>query len=336
MRHSILSLGLVATVLAGCTQPPVVHQLEHQPSLRGLSAVDQLHAWVSGSQATVAKTSDGGRTWIQLALPEDLPPTLDFRDVEALTAAEAVLMSAGPGGESRIFRTSDGGQSWEIGPVNDHPDGFWDGIAFWDQKRGLLVGDPIDGRLTVLRTLDGGRSWTAVPTAGLPVAVEGEYAFAASGTSVAVMDENLAWLATGGSVARIYRSEDGGDTWQIHPTPISAGTGGSGIFSIAFRDADHGVIVGGDYEKPNQVLTIAAWTEDGGRSWTPAEVMPQGYRSGVSWDARRQRWVAVGTNGVDVSPDGKVWTALDEPLPWFHSVDGGWMSGAKGNTGRLR
>lgn len=336
MRHSLLSLGLLSAVLAGCTQAPLVQHLEHQPSLRGLSAVDSRHAWISGSQATVAKTSDGGRSWTQLTLPEGAPDTLDFRDIEALTAAEVILMSAGPGGESRIFRTSDGGQSWEFGPVNDHPDGFWDGIAFWDQNRGLLVGDPIDGSLTVLRTTDGGRSWDSVPAAGLPPAIEGEYAFAASGTSVAVHGEDLAWLATGGSVARVLRSEDGGDTWKVHPTPMSTGTAGSGIFSIAFRDANHGVIVGGDYEHPDQVLCIAAWTEDGGRTWHPAEVMPGGYRSGASWDARSGRWIAVGTNGVDTSRDGKHWKPLQAPLPWFHSVDGAWMSGAKGSVGRLR
>jgi len=332
----IILAGLAAVGLLSCTQPTVLGQLEDRPSLRGLSALDTQEAWVSGSQATVARTLDGGRSWEHLSLPEEIPVDLDFRDLEALSSTEIVLMSAGPGEKSRIFWTADGGQNWHPGPVNAHPDGFWDGIAFWDRKRGLLVGDPLDGRLTVLRTSDGGHSWSPVPTAGLPLSVEGEYAFAASGTSVAVMGADLAWLATGGSVARVFRSEDGGDSWKVYPTPISSGTGGSGIFSIAFRDTDHGVIVGGDYERPNQVQCIAAWTEDGGRTWHAAEGMPGGYRSGVSWDARARRFVAVGTNGVDTSTDGRHWEPMAAPLPWFHAVDASWMSGADGMIGRLR
>lgn len=334
---SSLRLGIVALWgFASCAQPPQLQQLEHQPSLRGLSAVDGHRAWASGSQATVVRTSDGGRSWARMTLPEATPETLDFRDIEALTAEKVVLMSAGPGGDSRIFRTVDGGQSWSQTHLNTHPEGFWDGIAFWDAERGLLVGDPVDGRLTVLQTEDGGQSWASVPVAGLPAAVDGEYAFAASGTSVAVMGAEHAWLATGGTAARVFRSVDAGQTWQVHATPIDCGTGGSGIFSIAFRDTRHGVIVGGDYEQPDQVRCIAAWTEDGGQTWHPAEVMPGGYRSGASWDAARARWVAVGPNGVDTSTDGKVWRPLAEDLPWFHSVDGAWMSGAKGNLGRLR
>ncbi|MHC4824080.1 MAG: WD40/YVTN/BNR-like repeat-containing protein [Planctomycetota bacterium] len=283
-------------------------------------------------------SSDRGRTWLSLEVspghPAPVEP-LDFRDLEVLSPDEIVLMAAGPGENSRVFRTEDRGSTWLLCAINEDPEGFWDGIAFWDSQRGLLIGDPVDGKLTILRTADGGRTWEPTPRGGIPDAIPGEYAFAASGTSIAVAGESQAWIATGGSVARVYRSQDGGDSWEIVQTPISAGTPGSGIFSIAFRDTQHGVIVGGDYERPEQVLTIAAWTEDGGQTWTRAQKFPLGYRSGVSWQANRRRWVAVGPTGIDTSADGRDWKPLRETLPGFHSVAGNWISGADGRAAYL-
>lgn len=330
--------GVLVASLGSCSLAPRVQYLEASPSLRGLSAWSNSLAWVSGSGEAVAMSLDGGRTWQQVEVPVGSPTPaepLDYRDLEVLSPAEIVLMAAGPGENSRVFRTQDGGTHWSLCAINQDPEGFWDGIAFWDAQRGLLVGDPLDGKLTILRTSDGGRSWHPTPTTGIPAAIAGEYAFAASGTSLAVAGDSRAWIATGGSVARVYRSTDGGDSWEVVESPLSAGTPGSGIFSIAFRDAQHGVIVGGDYERPEQVLTLAAWTEDGGQTWHPADSSPAGYRSAVSWQPRHRRWVAVGPTGIDISKDGRTWNPLPDSLPGFHSVDGNWMSGADGRAAYL-
>ncbi|MFK5957100.1 MAG: oxidoreductase [Planctomycetota bacterium] len=332
----VLGVAGLALLFSACGTAPVLRQLAQGPSLRGLSRVDSRTAWVSGSESCVAVSRDGGRTWTSRAPELAAGDTLDFRDVEAITADLVVLMSAGSGGASRVFRTDNGGISWEICAVNQEPEGFWDGMDFWDANRGLLVGDPVDGRLTVLRTEDGGRSWNPVPATGLPHAIDGEFAFAASGTSLAVAGEKLAWIATGGSVSRVYRTTDGGETWSVQSAPLSAGTAGSGVFSVAFRDTQNGVLVGGDYERETQVLSVAAWTHDGGISWHPAETMPGGYRSGVSWHPRLKLWIAVGPTGTDVSVDGVHWKSSKNTLTGFHSVDGNWMSGAGGSTAQLR
>ncbi|MCP4092368.1 MAG: oxidoreductase [Planctomycetes bacterium] len=337
MRPLLIALLCAGATLASCTQVPsaVVNtaEIQSKPSLRGLSRVDAQHAWVSGSGGSVARSADGGLSW-ELVPPDDTAE-LDFRDIHAFSWDEAVLMSAGEGTASNLLRTEDGGQSWQLIVTNSAPKGFWDGIAFWDEHRGLLVGDPVDGRLTVMYTTDGGRSWDTLASRSAPQSIEGEFAFAASGTSVALQPGGLAWIATGGTRAKVYRSSDFGQSWQTIDTPIAAASAGAGIFSIAFSNRFHGVIVGGDYLAPEKRHNIAAYTTDGGLSWTAAEegFEPGGYRSGLTWCNRLMSWIAVGPDGADYSRDGQRWHALE--TPGFHSVDQGWASGGSGRVGRV-
>lgn len=288
---------------------------------------------MSGSGGVVAVHTADRPGWQRRDVPQ--AEALDFRDLEALEDGAVVLMSAGPGEASRIYRSEDQGHSWQEVVRNTDADGFWDGMAFWQGGVGLLVGDPVDGHLTLLRTEDGGRHWQPLPQSSRPPAEVGEYCFAASGTSLAVHSGGLAWLATGGTRARVWRSEDHGDHWQEVPTPMIEGGEGTGIFSIAFRDALHGVIVGGDYLQPDARLRVAAYTDDGGKHWRLCgpEQSPGGYRSGVCWSESHQAWIAVGPNGSDWSRDGRRWQPLAESA--FHAVDGEFLSGPAGAVGRL-
>ena len=100
-------------------------------------------------------------------------------------------MSAGTGAKSRIYRTIDSGQHWTLVHQNQIPDAFFDGIAFYDALRGLVVGDPVDTKFFLLATSDGGATWTRLSG---PSAREGEGAFAASNTSLAVHRSGQAWF----------------------------------------------------------------------------------------------------------------------------------------------
>src|SRR5262249_15484544 len=151
---------------------------------------------------------------------------------------------------SRIYKTTDGGATWVLQHTNRDPKGFLDAIAFWDADHGLALGDPIGRRFTILTTDDGGRTWTKGDAAGLPPVLRGEGASAASGPCLVPRGEHDAWFGTGGGPsARVFRSRDRGRTWTVHDTPLRAGSPTSGIFSLAFRDADHGAIVGGSYDR---------------------------------------------------------------------------------------
>jgi photosystem II stability/assembly factor-like uncharacterized protein len=256
--------------------------------LRGVSAVTQQIVWASGTHGTYLRTIDAGRTWVSAQVPN--ATTMDFRGVIAFSADEAFLMSAGPGDQSRIYHTSDAGQHWQLQFTNTNPKAFFDSIAFWDPTHGIVLGDPIldeSGQLKfqLLITTDG-QSWTAIPSAQLPLAVEGEGAFAASNSCLAILsgsDANI-WFATGGKVARVFHSSDRGRSWQVFDTPLIHGPDSAGIFSIAFRDSLHGVIAGGDYKHPDQDGPNLAFTNDGGKSWRLSRIFPQAYFSTVAYD----------------------------------------------------
>lgn len=287
--RSLLIFFLVAT--AAAQSGPRVQLSHTTESLRGVGAVSREVAWASGTHGTYLRTTDGGRTWTPAQVPN--AAALDFRGVVAFSADEAFLMSAGPGEQSRIYHSSDGGQHWQLQFTNSNPKGFFDSITFWDSKHGVVVGDPVAdsaGRLTfeVLITEDG-QNWRSVPASQLPAAIEGEGAFAASNSCVAIVpaggDSNI-WFATGGKVARVFHSPDRGQTWQVFDTPVLHGPESAGIFSIAFRDSTHGVIAGGDYKHPNDDGPNLAFTDDGGKTWRLSTLKPLAYFSAVTYDRR--------------------------------------------------
>jgi photosystem II stability/assembly factor-like uncharacterized protein len=276
---------------AGAAQSGQVQISHTTEGLRGVSAVSRDVAWASGTHGTYLRTIDGGRTWTpaQVAGTE----ALDFRAVVAFSADEAFLMSAGPGEQSRIYHTSDAGNHWQLQFTNTNPKGFFDSMVFWDAKRGVVLGDPIPDesgtlKFEVLLTEDG-QNWRAAPAAKLPPAREGEGAFAASNTCLALipgeLDANL-WFATGGKVARVFHSGDRGQSWEVVDTPMVHGPDSAGIFSIAFRDAMHGVIAGGDYKHPNDDGPNLAFTDDGGKTWTLSLLHPLAYFSAVAYDRK--------------------------------------------------
>lgn len=265
-------------------------------NLRGVAVLPNHVAWASGTHGTYLRTRDLGSpqaSWQVRKVPD--AETLDFRDVEAFSADLAYLLSAGPGEQSRIYKTTDGGQTWTLQFTNKDPNGFCDCMAFWDSDHGVAVGDPVSGKFMLIKTEDGGKNWEPISPDLLPPAVQGEGAFAASGTCIAVEEKNNVWFATGGGVARVFRSTDRGKSWAVAGTPITHGNDSSGIFSVAFRDAMHGVIAGGDYKRPGQDGPNLAFTEDAGATWKLSPASPQAFFSAVGFDSANHRVLAVGS-----------------------------------------
>jgi len=294
MRCLILLLAAAAASAQASPQTRISRITEN---LRGVSAISPKIAWASGTHGSYLRTTDG-HIWV----PDQVPgaESLDFRGVVALSADEAFLMSSGPGDQSRIYHTADAGRHWQLQFKNTNPKGFFDSIVFWDKTHGIVLGDPIPDEAGVpkfeLLVTEDGQTWTPIAPALLPPALEGEGAFAASNTCIAILPKSPAnpndasiWFATGGKAARVFHSPDRGHTWEVFDTPVVHGSESAGIFSIAFRDATHGVIAGGDYKLPEQDGPNLAFSEDGGKTWTLSKIFPQSYYSAVAYDRNARR-----------------------------------------------
>lgn len=304
-------------------------------SFRGLDVENSKVIWASGTGGTVIKTVDGGKSWKVMKVPG--AEELDFRDIEAFGEKTAFVLSIGNGAASRIYKTSDGGETWKLQFTNDTEAAFFDSIAFWDEKHGIAQSDPVDGRY-VLYTTEDGESWKRIPAESSPQAKEGEAAFAASGTCVVSHGRNGVFLITGGTDARVLFSGDRGRTWSSSKAPLISGESATGIFGIAMR-GNKGVIVGGDYTKPDHNDSNIAYSTDGGKSWqTRRKANSFGYRSGAAF-VTDKTIVIVGTGGSDISFDaGETWQGIDTENYNVVAAKGKkavWAAGPGGRIARL-
>lgn len=304
-------------------------------SFRGLSVVNEKVTWASGTGGTVIRTTDGGKKWDVIQVPD--ASKLDFRDIEAFDAETAYILSIGNGESSRIYKTTDGGKTWIEQFRNKNEKAFFDAIACWDKNNCIAMSDPIDRYYLLITTIDGGKTWNELQSNSL-YASEGEAAFAASGTCLIINGSAGVFLVSGGADSRVFRSTNKTWTWSTAETPITKGTQGSGIFSIAMWDAKNGVIVGGNYEKPGEAKDNLAFTTDGGKTWKTGTGLT-GYRSGVTY-IDKKTIIAVGTNGSDISRDGgKTWTILgkeDLNAVAAKGMRAVWAVGPKGGVYKMK
>ncbi|GAB3763481.1 photosystem II stability/assembly factor-like uncharacterized protein [Nocardioides ginsengisegetis] len=309
---------------------------------RGLDAVDRRTAWVTGGSATeggsgtVYRTTDGGRSWQDVSPPGS--DGLMFRDVEARGDDEAVVLAIGPGDASRIYRTTDGGATWTAAFVNDDPDAFYDCLAFYPGgQRGLALSDPVDGKFRILATEDAGRTWHVLPSDGMPEAA-GEAGFAASGDCLVTVGRT-AYFGSGGSAARVFRSDDHGLTWTATDSTIPAGEA-AGVFALAFRTPREGVAVGGDFAEPAEG---AVATTDDGTTWTSGGDLTHLAEDAAYLPGSDHALLATGqsgdVSGTSLSRDGgRTWTRVSDL--GYHTLDctadgSCWAAGAGGRVARL-
>lgn len=339
MPRCLLAAALVLLASSLMAQiPPAVWQMETSgttASLRGVHAVGGGVVWASGSNGTVLRTEDSGYMWQTCAMPPGAEK-LDFRAIWAWDANTAIVMSSGPGLDSRLYKTSDGCSHWTLLYTNPDKAGFWDGLQFWNQDQGVILGDPVEQpnghqpmaglEFPLLYTSDGGKAWKREAGGNgedLRASPTGGGAFAASNSSLFVLFPH-AWFGIGGKGGAFvyrgtYRNEEKtaeaphlGFAWQKQGTPLAGGADSAGVFSLQFRDAQYGIAVGGDYAKPRERDGTAAWSLDGGAHWALSSVPPNGYRSAVAWDPADHVWITVGPNGSDLSrDDGRTWQALE-------------------------
>lgn len=303
-------------------------------SFRGLSVVSEKVVWASGTGGTVIRTINGGKKWDVIQVPD--AARLDFRDIEAFDANTAYILSIGNGESSRIYKTTDGGATWKLQFKNTNEKAFFDAIACWDNQNCIAMSDPVDGKFLFIRNY-GGDNWETIESSA--VARPGQAAFAASGTCLITAGLNHpAFLVTGGSAAEVLFSGNNGRDWETRATPIISGSPGSGIFSIDMFDHSEGVMVGGNYEKPDEANNNLAFTTDSGKTWKIG-IGLTGYRSGVAY-VDKKTIIAVGTNGSDITRDGgKTWKKFGNDVLNAVAAYGEksvWAVGSKGGVYKLK
>jgi photosystem II stability/assembly factor-like uncharacterized protein len=370
-RQVVLPALLVATVATAHAQWDLQDSYT-TADLRGIDNVGGGVAWASGTNGTVLRTVDGGHVWQACAIPPGAE-RLDFRGIQAFDANTAIVMSSGKGDLSRLYKTTDGCQTWKLIAKNPDPDGFWDTVQAGDPEfptngrggadRALILGDSVNRQLRIWEWKEGWDERELEPSyqaKGKADLAEGSFAASNSVLQLARTPQvdpswKYAFRFASGTATHSYisivRDES---TLTCEPcreenlraeTPMSQNSENAGIFSFDFRSDLIGVAVGGDFKKPDAAARTAASSTDGGITWKLSQTPPHGYRSAVAYDSASKTWITVGPNGTDISTDdGRHWRALD-PEPALHEspdADRNWNAlslpfivGPHGRIGKL-
>jgi photosystem II stability/assembly factor-like uncharacterized protein len=269
----------------------------------------------------VYKTLDGGKTWKNLGLRDSRaigkvivnPKNPDIAFVAALGHP------FGPNAERGIFRTLDGGKTWEKVLYKDENTGGID-VAFdprnsnilfaalWEVRRtpwSLSSGGPGSG---LYRSNDGGGTWKRLDEKGLPKGPYGRI-----GVSVAANSDRVYALVQAND-GGLYRSDDGGDTWQLV----------NGSHSLIQRPWYYMHVVADPQDSETvYIMNVDAYrSTDGGRSFNKVKI-PHGDNHGLWIDPKdTKRMIATNDGGVAVTLDGgKTWTRQDnQPTGQFYHV----------------
>ncbi|MFY7652991.1 MAG: YCF48-related protein [Chitinophagaceae bacterium] len=331
MWQRVLQIFLIG-VLFSCkinAQLPLIQLLDssqNTSSFRGISVVNEEICWISGSKGTVGYTIDGGKnfTWLKVKGYENR----DFRDVEAFDNQTAIIMAVDA--PALILKTTDAGKNWRT-VLFDTTKGMFLDALFFKGKKGWVIGDPINQRPYLACTTNSGDSW--LPYMYKDTLQEGEAFFASSGSNIAFTNFKSPLFVSGGKSSRLLSFVN----QQV--LPIIQGTNSTGANSISIYNKKTLCIVGGDFAQPNQENTNCLLSINGGKTWQKPQTPPIGYKSAVIY-CSKQKLVACGTTGVDISTDcGNNWQKIS--TLGFHTLQKSpngktiFLAGGRGKIAKL-
>lgn len=244
-------------------------------------------------------------------IQDSIPNIEDFRDIYMNARGNCLLMNSG---EDGIIYGIAGGSKKSI--LYDTAGVFFDGMSFWNENAGIVFGDPIKGKFFLAETRKMSGNWSAISPESMPMALENEAGFAASGTSIQTIGDSTVYFGTGmGKKARLFCSYDRGANWIVKDTPMKSGDS-YGIYSMFFWSESKGIIVGGSYKDSTYKKDICQYTSDGGDTWQVRSKGLLGYTSCVQGTANGDFIVATGRMGTFYSTnEGESWDVLvDRPF----------------------
>lgn len=337
MRISLLILTVI--FISSCTPKKEsiatkkhtlkLFKMDHVNS-RAILAIDSETMYYAGANGDIGFTKNDGKKWDTLSIRYQDTIAPNFRSIATNGTALFALSIGNPALLYKITNTI---------PVlvykEHHEKVFYDALHFFDSKNGIAMGDPTKNCISIITTNDGGNSWQKIPCKNLPKSLEGEAAFAASNSTIKIIN-NTVWIATGGKTSRIFKSTDTGKTWNVFNTPMRSESLSSGTYSMDFYDELNGMIVGGDYTQPTENSKNKAISKDGGKSWTlVANGKHPGYKSCVQYvpNSKGKQLVSVGKTGISLSNDGGIsWHEINKEGFYtirFSNSKSAWLAGHK-------
>lgn len=307
MIRNILLSYIMLSICTFCNAQTFTLQVQKDSvSFRGLDTFGEDVVWVSGNKGTVGYSKDAGKNW-NWVNPKDYGE-VDFRDIKTFSAKEAVIISAGT--PAVILRTKNGGKSWEKVFSDERTEVFFDAVDF-EGKTGYVLGDPLDGSFQLLKSTNKGKSWKDISEQMYLIADDGEVAFAASGSSIQLLNGVL-YVGTGGTYSSLFNYDPRNLRVDKFDCPIWSGSSSTGIFAIDFYDPFNGIVVGGDYLQDGDNRNNVLITKDGGKNWIKSQLPVSGFRSDVLF-LTKEKVIVTGTSGTDLSADGGMnWKNISE------------------------
>jgi len=183
-------------------------------SLNDLAVVDKQTVWIVGTQGSIIHTNDGGSSWQK----QTSPPTDVSINLESIYATDKnnAWISAG---SSLVLHTVNGGNTWNRVTVTGAPSDInLQGICAADENNIWTVGQDSSGNEGyIYHSSNAGTNWNRVTPTIMP-------SDSATWIGVKALNVNEIWIH--GSVGKLIRTTDAGQTWIHIPTPLEQGIGG--------------------------------------------------------------------------------------------------------------
>lgn len=221
----------------------------------------------------VYRSADGGKTWKNMGL-ENTEHISDII-VHPTDSNTVWVSSQGPlwskGGQRGLFKTTDGGETWENVLKTDE----WTGVtslvidsrnpdklyaATWQRQRTLPAYVGTGPGSAIHTTDDGGKTWRKL-TEGLPETDMGKIGLAISAINPDVV---YAGIEVNQRKGGVYRSANQGASWTKMSDEVGGGTGPH-YYQEIFADPHRfdRIYIASNYSK---------YSDDGGKTWTPVNV----------------------------------------------------------------
>jgi photosystem II stability/assembly factor-like uncharacterized protein len=335
-----------------------------QRKIGGFASVyfsDRNNGWAAGRACKLYHTTNGGLTWSKiknLPLDEQTKPLADFVAMQFVNAQVGFILASHinvkpEASLQKILVTTDGGATWTLKDLPEYnelnPNALF-ALSFVDDKTGMVAGS---GGY-VYATADGGDSWVErkAPTQD-NVEIQ----------CIVLNSAENAWAST--SIGEVLHTTDGGQNWQFIETPkeiflnsllltggapflalgdigynVASTDGGQSwttlaegglwarMWSIAFRSADSGWVVGDQ--------GAAYFTADGGASWTKKDLSSTDTLLLVRFVSTDEGWILGKGSLFHTLDGGGNWSPVSLPTTeeltnfFFLNTSTGWVVGRNG------